>query len=276
MHNYRDGVEKAFSFPCLCSEHRFSLPPSPKIYYGEQKKPTRRNGGGHMESLIVLVHSPLVGPFTWSLVAKALQADGFDVLVPVLTDSGKMPPPYWQQHAVSVRQVLASIPPERPLVLVGHSGAGPLLPLLAQAARHPVKAYLFVDAGLPHPGKTQLEEMPEELRRLLAEGARFPNWKDEDLREVLPDGRARQQLLAEVQPRPLTFFEEVLPEVSGWPEAPGGYLLFTQGYCPYLEQAQRAGWPSRTFHAGHFHMLVDPAAVAATLVELMQQINETR
>ncbi len=203
-----------------------------------------------MDSLIVLVHSPLVGPFTWSLVAKPLQADGFDVLVPVLIDSGETPPPYWQQHAVSMQQALVSIPPERPLVLVGHS--------------------------VPHPGKTQLEEMPEELHRLLVSGERFPNWKDEDLREVLPDGRARQQMLAEVQPRPLNFFEEVLPEVSGWSEAPGGYLLFTQGYRPYLEQAQRAGWPSRTLLAGHFHMLVDPVAVAATLVELMKQINEQR
>jgi len=204
-----------------------------------------------MESLIVLVHSPLVGPFTWSLVAKPLQAGGFDVLVPTLTDSGETPPPYWQQHAVSVQQALVSIPQERPLVLVGHSGAGSLLPVLAQAARHPVTAYLFVDAGLPRPGKTQLEEMPEELRRLLAAGSRFPNWRDEDL-------------------------EEVLPEVSGWSDAPGGYLLFTQGYRPYLEQAQGAGWPSRMLPAGHFHMLVDPVAVAATLVELIKQINEKR
>ncbi len=53
-----------------------------------------------------------------------------------------------------------------------------------------------------------------------------------------------------------------------------GYLLFTQGYRPYLEHAQRAGWPSRTLAAGHFHMLVDPVAVAMTLVELMKQMNE--
>jgi pimeloyl-ACP methyl ester carboxylesterase len=203
--------------------------------------------------------------------------------VPTLTDSGETPPSYWRQHAACVQQALASIPQERPLVLVGHSGAGSLLPVLAQAAQHSVKAYLFVDAGLPHPGKTQLEEMEasvpafaQELRQLLAEGSRFPNWKNEDLREVLPDGRARQQMLVELRPRPLNFFEEVLPEVSGWSDAPGGYLLFTQGYRHFLEQAQRAGWPSRTLPAGHFHMLVDPVAVTATLVELMKQINEKR
>ncbi|HEY6541026.1 MAG TPA: hypothetical protein VIZ18_08820, partial [Ktedonobacteraceae bacterium] len=100
-----------------------------------------------MDELIVLVHSPLVGPFTWSPVAQRLQALGFDVLVPTLIDSGETPPPYWQQHATSFQRALVSIPKERPLVLIGHSGAGPLLPVLTQAAHHPVNGYLFVDAG---------------------------------------------------------------------------------------------------------------------------------
>jgi pimeloyl-ACP methyl ester carboxylesterase len=234
-----------------------------------------------MDSLIVFVHSPLVGPFTWSLVAQHLQAVGFDVLVPTLTDSGDTPPPYWQQHTASMQRALATISQERPLVLVGHSGAGSLLPVLAQAAQHPVKAYLFVDAGLPHPGQSRLDEMEagvpafaQELRKSLASGERFPHWSDEDLSEEIPDRRTRQQMLAELQPRPLSFFEEVMPEVPEWPDAPQGYLLFTQGYRHFLEQAQRAGWPSRTFHAGHFHMLVDPVAVTAALVELMKQMNE--
>lgn len=229
-----------------------------------------------MESLIVLVHSPLVGPFTWSLVARHLQASGFDVLVPTLTDSGETPPVYWQQYAACVRDALVSIPQERPLVFVGHSGAGPLLPALAHAVKHPVKAYLFVDAGLPHPGRSQLDELEvsvpaiaQELRQLLVAGERFPNWSDEDLSEDLPDSGVRQQVLAEVQPRSLNFFEEVMPDIPGWPDARCGYLLFTQGYRHFLEQAQEAGWPTRTFQAGHFHMLVDPATVAEALVELI-------
>jgi pimeloyl-ACP methyl ester carboxylesterase len=231
-----------------------------------------------MDNLVVLVHSPLVGPFTWSLVAQHLQAVGFDVLVPTLTDSGNTPPPFWQQHIASMHRALASIPQERPLVLVGHSGSGSLLPVLAQAAQHPVNAYLFVDAGLPHPGQSQLDEMEasvpafaQELRKSLASGERFPQWSDEDLSEEIPDKRTRQHLLAELQPRPLSFFEEVMPGVPRWSDAPCGYLLFTEGYRHFLEQAQRAGWPSRTFHAGHFHMLVDPVAVAAALIELIKQ-----
>jgi hypothetical protein len=65
-----------------------------------------------MESLVVLIHSPLVGPFTWSLVAQRLQAIGVDVLVPTLTDRGETPPPYWQQHAASLQQALTSVPVE--------------------------------------------------------------------------------------------------------------------------------------------------------------------
>lgn len=237
-----------------------------------------------MDSLVVLVHSPLVGPFTWSMVAQHLQAVvGRDVLVPTLGDSGQTPPAYWQQHAASLQRALAPIPHERPLALVGHSAAGPLLPTLAQAAGHPVTAYLFVDAGLPHPGHNHLDEMDatspafaHELRTQLAAGARYPNWSDEELREELPDGHARQRLLAEMQPRPLGFFEEVMPDVPEWPDAPCGYLMLSEGYRPALEQAQAAGWPSRIFQAGHFHMLVDPAAVAVALADLLRQLDEQR
>ncbi len=233
-----------------------------------------------LDSLILLIHSPLVGPFTWSLVAQQLQADGYDVLLPSLSDSGETPPSYWQQYAKCVQQSLASIPSERPLVLVGHSGAGPLLPVLAQAIGRPVNACIFVDAGLPHPGKSQLEEMesnaPEfaqALRELLASGARFPNWKNEDLLDELPDEHARQQMLAEMQPRSLDYFEEVLPDVPGPSDASCGYLLFTEGYRPYLEQAQHAGWPNKTIPAGHFYMLVDPASVSLALIELIKMLT---
>ena len=234
-----------------------------------------------MDNLIVLVHSPLVGPFSWSLVAQQLQAIGFDVLVPTLADSAETPAPYWQQQAASMQQALAGVPRERPLVLIGHSGAGSLLPVLAQASHHPISAYLFVDAGLPHPGQSQLDEMEvnapafaHELRQLLASGECFPNWTDEDLSEELPDRAIRQQVLAELQPRSLDFFKEVRPDVPGWPGMHNGYLLFTPGYGHYLEQAQKAGWPSQTLPAGHFHMLVDPVAVALALVNLIKQMNQ--
>ena len=92
--------------------------------------------------------------------------------------------------------------------------------------------------------------------------------------EELPDERSRRQVLAELQPRSLDYFGEVHPEVPGWPDAPAGYLLFTEGYRPNLEQAQSAGWPNRNVPAGHFHMLADPAGVASVLADLVKEVVE--
>jgi hypothetical protein len=67
-----------------------------------------------------------------------------------------------------------------------------------------------------------------------------------------------------------------MPDVPAWPDAPCGYLMLGEEYRPALEQAQSFGWPSRAFHAGHFHMLADPVAVAGALIELMRKMDDRR
>src|SRR5262245_28425737 len=91
----------------------------------------------------VLIHSPLVGPFTWALVANQLQQQGLGVLTPPLHDSPDSKEPYWKQHADSVVHALADLPKGIPVTLVGHSGAGPLLPVIRAAIPNPVHAYVF-------------------------------------------------------------------------------------------------------------------------------------
>jgi hypothetical protein len=229
-----------------------------------------------MDALFVLVPSPLVGPGCWTPVADGLRRQGIESVIPVLKDDGTgAAGPYWRQHTDAVRRALEVIPAEQPLVFVGHSGAGPLLPILSQSASQRVHGYLFVDAGLPHPGKSRLDEIrmgaPDfaaALERDLLAGGRFPNWTDDDLREIIPDDQRRAELLAELRPRPLAFFTETLPDVPGWLDAPCGYTLFSQAYTAAAEQARSAGWPVRAFEAGHFHMLVDPNAVAPALAEM--------
>jgi hypothetical protein len=229
-----------------------------------------------MDALFVLVPSPLVGPGCWTPVTDELRRQGIEFVIPLLEDDGTgAAESYWRQHADAVQRRLAAVPMEQPLILFGHSGAGPLLPIFRQSATQRVLGYLFVDAGLPHPGKSRLDEIrmsgpefAEELERDLLAGGRFPEWSDEDLRDIIPDDQARAGLLAELRPRPLAFFTEALPDVPGWPDASCGYVLFSQAYTAAAEQARSAGWPVRAFDAGHFHMLVDPGAVAATLAEM--------
>jgi pimeloyl-ACP methyl ester carboxylesterase len=217
---------------------------------------------------------------TWAPVSRELRRRGTETAVPVLTDEEGSELPHWVQHASAVAARLESIPTDRRLILVGHSGSGPLLPAIAAFSPHPVVAYIFVDAGLPHPGQSHLEEIEAgnpsfgtELRQELKAGGSFPRWTDEDLRDVIPDDGLRQAVLAELHPRDLAFFEEPFPSFSGWPDAPCAYLRLSEAYDGATEQARQNGWVVRAFNAGHFHMLVDPQGVAEALLELIAHMH---
>lgn len=226
--------------------------------------------------LLALVHSPLVGPLTWTRVAAVLKARGVPVALPELRDDPDSRLPMWQQHAASAAQDLARQAAGQPLVLVAHSGAGALLPAIRQALGRPVAGYIFVDAGWPVDGQSRLETFGDEaasFRAFLAAGGRFPNWTQSDLEDSVPDSELAARLTADQRPRSLPFWEERIPVFAGWPDAPGGYLLFTETYRASAQQARAAGWPAREMPAGHFHMLVDAAAVAEALLELAGRID---
>jgi hypothetical protein len=80
-----------------------------------------------------------------------------------------------------------------------------------------------------------------------------------------------------------------MPDVAIWPHAACGYMQLSEAYlvlvhrliynddvAVQLTQAQKAGWPSHLFHAGHFHMLVDPAAVMIGMAELLAEMEQAR
>ena len=90
----------------------------------------------------VLIHSPLVGPFTWELVQQVMKEQNLRVIVFTLFDDPNSALPYWQQHAESVAQSLAQIPPDQKIILVAHSGAGPLLPAIRQKLAQSIFAYI--------------------------------------------------------------------------------------------------------------------------------------
>lgn len=234
-----------------------------------------------MNFTIALIHSPLVGPFTWQLVRDELAKRHFDVIVPALFDQPDAAAqgtavPYWQQHARSVAEGLAQVPHNRRIVLVAHSGAGPLLPVIRQSLPHSVRAYVFVDAGLPRDRLSRLDLMKlqdqawaDEFHQSLLQGGRFPDWTADDLRDTIPDETVRRQLVADLRPRSLPFFTEPIPAFDGWPDAPCVYLKFSAPYTWDAEQARQSGWAVRAITAGHFHMLVDPAAVADWIVDAL-------
>jgi len=210
------------------------------------------------------------------ILLEKLLRSRIDALVPTLHDDDT-DLPYWLQFATVVAQTLDAVPLDRALTLIGHSGAGPLLPAIGRRARRRIGAYVFVDAGLPLDGRSYLDGMEAshptvaaQLRQHLAAGSRFPEWSEEDLRDALPDERLRREMVAELHPRSLAFFEEPIPGFAHGPDAPCGYLKFGESYAPEAEHVQRAGWPYREIAAGHFHMLVDPAGVTTAIIDLAQ------
>jgi hypothetical protein len=230
-----------------------------------------------MTPLFVLVHSPLVGPFTWVPVANELQRRGQEVLLPELIDDGSARTPYWKQHAKSVARSLESSPVQRPVILVGHSGAGPLLPAIRAALAQPVTAYIFVDAGVPQAGSRRLgsgttedsRQWAEELRQHLRTGGRFPTWSFDDLAQIIPNPQFVEKMLSELRPRGLDYWEEPIPVFEGWPDAACVYLQFSPVYDEQAAIAQQRSWPYSIIAGGHFHMLVDPPAVAEAIIGLV-------
>ena len=226
-----------------------------------------------------LIHSPLVGPFTWELVSAALMSQGLTAIIPRLQDGPKSTLPYWQQHVEAVSRELAQIPEKERIILIAHSGAGPLLPAIRHRLPHSICAYVFVDAGIPHDGLSRLELMKLEDREWAAQfhaallnGEQFPTWTDDDLREIIPDVDSRRKLVAEVHPRSLAFFTEPIPGFEGWPDEPCIYIKFSESYNWDAREAEKSSWDVYELNAGHFHMLVEPFDVADLIVKSVQQV----
>jgi hypothetical protein len=225
--------------------------------------------------LFVLVHSPSVGPATWSPVAERLMAAGCDAVLPSLLTVGEGGPPFWPRVVAAVTGRLADVQPDQPLVLVVHSNAGVFLPAIRRGVEQPVASSVFVDATLPAAhGRTPMapEEFLPLLRDLARPDGRLPQWTDwwdeEDVAPMFPDQKTREIITAE-QPRlPLAYYEEQVPVPDGWDDHPCGYVQFSEAYESQAAEARRRGWAVRSLPGEHLHQVVDPDATARTLLEL--------
>ena len=228
---------------------------------------------------LVFVHSPLVGPLTGRAVADRFTAAGRRTVVADLRGAVAGPGPY--VPAIVRRVAEAAAPLTGDVVLVGHSGAGPLLPAIAAGSPQPVRAVLFVDAGLPHPGRSWWQTTPAQLtRRLqqLADGGRLPPWHRwfpaDTLAELLADARVRDAFTAEVPSLPLAYFHEPMP-AAHW-RGPAGYLLLSEAYRDDADRARRQGMPVVELSSHHLGTVSAPEAVAAALEELLAALPPAR
>lgn len=222
----------------------------------------------------LLVHSPLVGPTTWSWLAEELRQQGHHVAVPSLLEaaiSGS-----WQE---CVSAVVAAAPPGVPVVGVGHSGAGPLLPAIA-AQLNPWPARLvFVDATVPPangPAALVPEQFLEPLTALAQDGILPPwsEWFEPGTMETLIPGPARREVvLAELPRLPLSLFRARIPMPHGWASAACAYIHLSDAYREDAAGAASRGWPVIQLLGSHLDFITQPERLVGAL---LQQASEER
>lgn len=223
-----------------------------------------------MDITFLLVHSPSVGPSTWTPVAEVLRSRGHRAVVPSLVDVTAGPGPYWPRL---VDQVTAAAPPDGPVTIVAHSNAGLFVPLIAQALRGQVSRCLFVDAALPSRQGTTTAAEPEFLpflRSIADESGVLPRWTDwwdeDDVAALFPDDATRHVVVAEQARLPLAYYLEEIPVPAGWDHAGSAYLWFGEAYAAGAKEAGERGWPVARIPGEHLHQVCAPDAVADWLV----------
>ncbi|HEX3789506.1 MAG TPA: alpha/beta fold hydrolase [Pseudonocardiaceae bacterium] len=220
---------------------------------------------------VVLVHSPLVSPLTWAPVAEALTSAGWPVNRPALTDVVTDEGPYYGTLAATVAEAISG-----PSVIVGHSAAGALLPVIAAAATEPPRAVVFVDAVLPHPGQNWFDTAPDDLVQQLRGMARhglLPTWDQwfppGALLDLIPDPALHQRFVDELPEVPLAYFEETAPAVAPLPDHRCGYLLLSEPYQNEAAAARGFGWRVDTEPSDHLAMLTQPTRIAGALTRML-------
>lgn len=218
----------------------------------------------------LLVHSPLLGPRSWARVAARLRA-----LVPDLRPALDTGTDFAAQQA---HFATAPVPPGASVWLAGHSGAGPLLPLIAahlQSAGVQVEATVFVDAPLPHPGVTRREtlapEVAAQLTGLTDDEGTLPAWPrwwpPQEIRDLVPDPGVRAAFTADCPPLPAAMFDERMPDGRDVPQP--HYLQLSPAYTDDARRARRQRWPVRRMRSHHLAPLTTPDDVADALTSLV-------
>lgn len=213
---------------------------------------------------LVFVPSPYVGPVSCRPMLRFFSDS-------IAADYGGVSGPDWYEGVA--RRVAAESGGRWIAVL--HSGAGGFAPSLAAAA-HDLAGFVFVDAVLPYPGKSIVQNAPplfvERLRELTTDGHLAPwnEWFEPDpTLFMIPDANLRAAFVAELPRVPFAFLEAASPAQAAWAGLPRAYLQLSAFYAKTADEAEQRGWPVRRADIHHLAMTGAPEQVAPLLGELV-------
>ena len=231
-----------------------------------------------MSPRLLFVHSPVAGPSTWLYTAEVLQQNGFSCIVPDLTGAATMDPPFYPKYATTAAAGVDAS--SDPVVVIGHSAAGALLPAVAEAVGDRTKGAVFVDAMLPQPGRSWFDTAPPGLEaqlRGLADHGLLPPYHEwfppGALADWVPDPERRRRLIADIPRLPAAYFDEPAPPARFTESVACAFVRLGAPFDAAADKAERLGWWVARRDWDHLRMLSDPKAVADLIV---QAISATR
>lgn len=217
----------------------------------------------------LLVHSPAAGPTTWAWVADALRSRGQRAIVPNLIAGALTGDPGM------FARLAGEASGDDEVVIVGHSAAGSILPVVAGLTRN-VRRLVFVDASLP-PCEGTCSAAGEFLAALqaLATNGVLPVWSrwwgEGVLEALVPDDARRGEIEEELPALPLAFFEAPIALPAGWCAIDGAFLLLSEFYRSEAQKAADRGWPVIERSGGHLDIANEEEAIADILVGLAER-----
>ena len=219
---------------------------------------------------LVLIHPPLLAPVVLSRLAVLLGADGHQVAVPDLREAvTARPAASWWQRAVDIA---ATAMPQAQVVLA-HSGAGALVPVLLDALPQ-AGAVVLVDAALPPSAGVHATSAP--VRAMVADlavGGVLPPWTSwwppGELEAQVPHDGDRAALIAATPALPEAIYDADVPAPAGWEPASCSYLRLSPAYATQAEDAAARGWHVEHHESRHLDVLTRARDVAAAVQRLL-------
>jgi hypothetical protein len=224
---------------------------------------------------VALIASPFTGAAAWAPTAEVLRAAGANIITPAVSLEGLQPPFY----PALARRISAELDPEADLVLVAHSGAGGLLPAIAEAVSARLHAAVFVDAILPHPGRCWFDTAPQELAQRLrsqVRDGRLPSWDQwfggAILTRMLGGEAQASTFRAGLERVPVAYGAEPAPDCPNWPPRRCAYLQLSAGYASDADAATARDWQVRRDIIHHLATVTHADKVAESLHSMISAL----
>jgi pimeloyl-ACP methyl ester carboxylesterase len=223
--------------------------------------------------VLVLVHSPLLGPSMWKWVARELHDHGRSAVVPALPALAAVPSPLCRHICAEANR--ASQPAES-VVVVGHSAAGTLLPAVAESLSAEVAGMVFVDTFLPPSGGAASlvpAEFIAELRARATDDV-LPPWStwfgESAMQDLVPDPARRAEVERDIPAMRLSSLLEPVPMPQHWERRACAYIrLSAEPYATSAAEARARGWPVAEIPGGkHLDPVRRPGDVVAALLDV--------